>query len=146
MYTITKELKEIPMGHRLAHHHGMCRFLHGHNYKVMITVQAKELDEQGMVMDFGLFGAFQAILNGTYDHSFMMWSGDKLLHVIQASLDEEFRERIVVVPFHPTAENIARLWCGEFAKFLLDKVGKRVRIYEFLVYETENSCASVEYP
>ena len=50
--TITKILKHLPMSHRLPGHEGGCRFLHGHNYIVEVSVRSDVLDSMGMVMDF----------------------------------------------------------------------------------------------
>jgi len=37
--------------HRLEQYHGKCETLHGHTYRLRVTVEGKP-DEEGMVMDF----------------------------------------------------------------------------------------------
>ena len=52
MITITKIFK-FEASHLLPIHQGKCKNLHGHSYKLEVTVGAKQLNEQDMVMDFG---------------------------------------------------------------------------------------------
>jgi len=53
MYKARVEM-EFAAAHFLTHYHGKCENLHGHNYKVNMWVQGKELDEGGMLADFTL--------------------------------------------------------------------------------------------
>ena len=39
-------------GHALRHYRGKCENVHGHNYKVQVTVRGDELDSIGMLADF----------------------------------------------------------------------------------------------
>ncbi|MFH1619273.1 MAG: 6-carboxytetrahydropterin synthase, partial [bacterium] len=52
MHRITISLN-FCYGHRLLNHKGKCRRLHGHNAVAEITLSSENLDEQGMVADFG---------------------------------------------------------------------------------------------
>ena len=52
MFKVSRQI-EFCYGHRLLDYEGKCRHLHGHNGKVLITIEASGLDEQGMVLDFG---------------------------------------------------------------------------------------------
>ncbi len=51
MYTVTKEI-HFCYGHRLLNYEGKCRYLHGHNGRAVITIDAEQLDHRGMVLDF----------------------------------------------------------------------------------------------
>lgn len=51
MYEISVQLN-FSAAHRLRDYPGDCRRLHGHNWRVVVFVQAEELDELGMVADF----------------------------------------------------------------------------------------------
>lgn len=44
---------QFAASHFLTKYHGKCENLHGHNYKVIITITG-EVQEDGMVMDFKL--------------------------------------------------------------------------------------------
>jgi len=56
MYTVRVEAG-FAAAHFLTRYHGKCERLHGHNYKVFVTVSGTELDDGGMLLDFGLMKA-----------------------------------------------------------------------------------------
>ncbi|MCM1452374.1 MAG: 6-carboxytetrahydropterin synthase QueD [Clostridium sp.] len=88
MYYVTKRI-EISASHRLQlDYESKCRNMHGHNWIVTVHCRAKELNSNGMVTDF------------THIKAAVM---DRLDH---ACLND-------VLPFNPTAENIARWICGQ---------------------------------
>lgn len=96
---------DISCGHRVVGHEGKCRFLHGHNYRIHFTVEAKELDNVGRVVDFSVIkSVLCAWLEDNFDHKFLIWNEDPLLDALQ----EVSSESLVIVPFNPTAENIAK--------------------------------------
>ena len=69
MYTITKEfhfsaahqLDGLPPTHQ-------CARLHGHNYIVVVELQAQELDEHGFVRDYGDLAELKHYIDGFLDH------------------------------------------------------------------------------
>lgn len=52
MYELTVHGR-FAAAHSLRNFNGRCEALHGHNWKVEVTVKGSELDEAGLVMDFG---------------------------------------------------------------------------------------------
>ena len=48
MFRVTREF-HFCYGHRLLNYEGKCRYLHGHNGKAVITLEAPGLDKLGMV-------------------------------------------------------------------------------------------------
>ena len=88
MYYMTKRM-EIAGAHRLTlPYSSKCRDLHGHNWLVTVHCRAEQLDENGMVCDF-----------------------TEVKRLIHDRLDHKFLNN--VVPFNPTAENIARWICEQ---------------------------------
>ena len=51
MYRVSREI-DFCYGHRLLNYEGKCRYLHGHNGRAVITIEAPSLDHRGMVLDF----------------------------------------------------------------------------------------------
>ena len=69
MYTIAKEFN-FSASHQLASlaDGHPCARLHGHNYTVVIELQAKELSATGFVRDYRELTEFRTYLEGTVDH------------------------------------------------------------------------------
>jgi len=106
---------DICMGHRVYGHENKCSKLHGHNYRIHFEVVAKsETDAIGRVIDFSVIKSKLCDwLEIEWDHKLIMWEEDPLsaqiyLHFGSAS-------GIYIVPFNPTAENIA--------KYLVEVIG-----------------------
>lgn len=86
MYYITKTLEISAAHHLTLDYESKCTRLHGHNWKIKVCCKAKELDRNGMVCDFT---HIKSIVN-QLDH----------------------RNLNDILPFNPTAENIAH-WLTE---------------------------------
>jgi 6-pyruvoyltetrahydropterin/6-carboxytetrahydropterin synthase len=68
MFTVRAEA-EFSAAHFLAHYHGKCENLHGHNYRVRVTARGKTLDAGGMLMDFGELKKALRGVAGALDHT-----------------------------------------------------------------------------
>jgi len=68
MYFVRVEA-DFAAAHFLSHYKGKCERLHGHNYRVRIWARGGDLDEGGMLLDFGeLKGALRRVLEGLDHH------------------------------------------------------------------------------
>lgn len=101
--------------HSLPNYPGHCRNIHGHTYKLEVTVKGEINQETGMVMDF-------------YDLKSLVKE-----HVI-SKLDHCYLND--VLPCVPTAENIA-VWICQLMKV------KAPSLYQVKLWETPTSCAEV---
>ena len=98
------------MGHRVLNHRSICKGLHGHRYKAEICVEGELIDksgasEEGMVIDFAdIKRTAQKLIQDEFDHAFMVWDKDAELLVF---FKHSKGHKPVIVPFTPTAENVA---------------------------------------
>ena len=120
------------MGHRLPNHNGKCRALHGHTYKVEVTIDGAictipNAADEGMVIDFTDIKALLKQELHKLDHKFLLYENDPYAPAL-AGLPG-----IVRVSFIPTAENIAQA--------LLNALPAVTRIR---LWETPTSFAEVE--
>lgn len=96
---------DISMGHRVVGHESKCRHLHGHNYRIHFVCTAEELDALGRVIDFSEIKERLCLwLEAEWDHKLMLWSEDPLLPELERLVADD----LCVVPFNPTAEQLAR--------------------------------------
>ena len=96
---------DISVGHRVVGHENKCRHLHGHNYRIHFVCEANQLDALGRVIDFGLINdRLCQWLEEHWDHRLMIWQEDPLLPKLQRIASED----LCIVPFNPTAEQIAQ--------------------------------------
>lgn len=69
MYSVTKTF-EFEAAHHLPNYGGKCHNLHGHSYKLEVTIEGEKLDEQGMLVDFSrLKNIVNKYVVGQFDHS-----------------------------------------------------------------------------
>lgn len=109
MFAVSREI-DFCYGHRLLNYEGKCRFLHGHNGRAVITVEADKLDHRGMVLDFSdIKNVVTAWIDENLDHRMLLHNDDPMVPVLR-----EMGEPMYLLDMNPTAENIARL-IHEFA-------------------------------
>ncbi len=130
MYTVTKQI-HFCYGHRLLNYDGKCRWLHGHNGLVEISLAAEKLDERGMVYDFTIIKqVVQAWIDEHLDHKMILHRADPLVSTLQ-----EHDEPLYLLDENPTAEAIARLIYEEAAR-------QGFPVVEVRLWETPTSWAA----
>ena len=108
MYRLKKRI-EISASHSLClDYDSKCKNIHGHNWIITLYCQSESLDKNGMIIDFG---EIKKRIKDQLDHK---------------NLNE-------VLPFNPTAENIAK-WC-------VDQIESA---YKCEVQESEGNTATFE--
>lgn len=119
MYSL-KICTSFAAAHNLINYDGDCENLHGHNWKVEVTVKAKELDKSGLAIDFKVLKAETKALLGTLDH--------KYLNELEPFVENS-----------PSSENISR-YLFEKLETILNS--DNVTVHEVNVWESDNACAS----
>jgi len=147
---ITKEFS-WDMAHRLDGHNGLCNNVHGHTYKLLVTIARSngglilfDKSNEGMVTDFKIL---KKIVNNVivepFDHAFVYNKDDKDSEAIAKVLQGQIKQKIFAFPFRTTAENMA--------KYIYDELNKHFAIGEhnlvckkIILYETPTSYAEYE--
>lgn len=96
--------------HFLPDYFGKCENLHGHRWKVTVTISDKTLKEggaeDGMVCDFGMFKKIVREVVSQFDHTFLVQEGSLSKKTVECLICEGFE--LTVLPFRTTAENLAK--------------------------------------
>jgi len=127
MFEVTVE-HSFAAGHSLREYKGKCENVHGHNYRIQVTVEGEELNRIGLLVDFvELKKAVRAVCE-VLDHQFI-----------------NDLEPFTIV--NPSAENIAKyLYDNVDAMLNLSRYSPPVRISQVKVWETDTSIALYRPP
>ena len=136
MISATRE-HEICAGHRVMGHEGRCQYVHGHNYRFVMTLTAEELDGVGRVIDFSVIKSILCQwLEDNWDHRMLLKTDDPLRYTVFVY----HKQPVYTLPVNPTAENLAMYFCEDIAPGLL--LGTGVRMIECIVWETSKCYAT----
>ena len=134
---ITKEFK-FEMAHALHEYDGLCKNIHGHSYRLWVTVKGevrnqKDHKKDGMVMDFDVIKQIVKLeIIETYDHSLILNANSP-----HAAIDLSAFEKVFYFPFQPTSENLV----NDFANRIKNKLPKNVELLKVVLSETTTSFA-----
>lgn len=154
MFTCAKEV-EFDAGHRVPYHDSKCRNLHGHRYRVRLTIAAGNLAAadpnnaaSGMVLDFGdIKRALVAVVHDPHDHKLLLWEKDELLEKVGRW---DAFPGLVILPVIPTAEELARYFYHLLEAHLKESsplfADGRAWIQGLEVWETPTSLATYNPP
>jgi len=101
--------QDIDYGHRVVGHTdsvghpGKCSHYHGHSGRITFFCEAEKLDSVGRVIDFSdIKKRLCQYLEDTWDHHMLLWQEDPW-----AESMTKMDPTAVLLPFNPTAENLA---------------------------------------
>ncbi|MDX5437824.1 MAG: 6-carboxytetrahydropterin synthase [Pontibacter sp.] len=126
--------------HALLHYDGPCRRIHGHSYKLEVTVIGTPLVNQehpknGMVMDFGdLKRLVQEHVVQHFDHALILPEGTPL-DLVQAL--EKYDHRGLLTPYQPSCENMII----DFQHRIRQHLPHYAELHHLKLWETQNSFA-----
>jgi 6-pyruvoyltetrahydropterin/6-carboxytetrahydropterin synthase len=123
------------MAHALFNYAGKCRNIHGHSYKLEVTISGSPRNipgdpEDGLLVDFGELKTWvnKAVIN-EYDHSLVMKKDYS--NALNKALTENF-ERLLYVDFQPTCENLII----DFAHKIEQNLPGEVNLHHLVLHET----------
>ena len=126
------------MAHALHGYDGLCKNIHGHSYKLWVTVKGQVRNENGhvkdgMVIDFAeLKEIVKPEIIDKYDHSLVLNANSP-----HASIDLSAFEKVFYLPYQPTSENLVM----DFATIIQSKMPKRITLCKVVLSETASSFA-----
>ena len=134
---ITKEFK-FEMAHALYGYDGLCANIHGHSYKLWVTVKGEVKNKNGhtkdgMLMDFtDLKSIVKPEIVDKYDHSLVLNANSP-----HADLDLSAFNKVYYLDYQPTSENLVL----DFANFIKEQLPIGVELLKLVLSETATSFA-----
>ena len=120
--------------------------MHGHRYRFEAEIEGDIVEqsgvsEEGMLMDFSdVSSILMEHVHDVVDHAFVVYEGDELARAACELMGDE--HRTVVVPFIPTAENLAKWAFEQVEPHIRTSYGNRLRLVAMHVRETPKSIAT----
>jgi 6-pyruvoyltetrahydropterin/6-carboxytetrahydropterin synthase len=137
---ITKQFS-FETGHALYGYDGKCRNVHGHSYKLSVTVIGKPIEDtshvkHGMVIDFGdLKKIVKNEIVDIFDHATVF--NKNTPHIELAKELEDRGHNILLVDYQPTSE----MMVIDFAKKIKKHLPETIKLHSLKLQETETSFA-----
>lgn len=118
MYELSIET-QFAAAHQLRGYKGKCENMHGHNWRVQVSISSEKLNDIGIVIDFNDLKKVTNEVISALDHSYL-------------------NEVFPFTEINPSSENIAK-WIFESLKKRLED---SVKVNSITVWESENSSAT----
>lgn len=138
---LTREFS-FDMAHTLEGYDGLCRHVHGHSYRLLVTVSGlpcadASSPKYGMVMDFStLKGIVERLIIARFDHALIVRDTGEDTQLLQRM--EQKWEKVLRVNWQPTCENLI----ARFAQWIEPELPPEITLTELTLYETPRSFAS----
>ncbi|WP_338732356.1 6-pyruvoyl trahydropterin synthase family protein [Mangrovimonas cancribranchiae] len=137
---ITK-LFSFETGHALYGYDGKCKNVHGHSYKLSVTVIGKPINDTsnvkyGMVIDFGdLKKIVKEDIVDVFDHATVF--NKNTPHIELAKELQERGHNVMLVDYQPTSE----MMVIDFAKKIKKRLPDNIKLHALKLQETDTSYA-----
>ena len=132
---LSKEFR-FECAHALSGYDGKCRHIHGHSYRLYVTISGKPRalsgdPKEGMVMDFvSLKYLVNKLIIEPFDHSLLLRTNAPLCTEISTNY-----QNVMILPFQPTCEQL----CIHFASLLNGAIPTPTKLFSIRLYETSTS-------
>ncbi|RDI04405.1 6-pyruvoyl trahydropterin synthase family protein [Flavobacterium sp. AG291] len=137
---ITKQFT-FETGHALYGYDGKCKNVHGHSYKLSVTVIGEPITDPtnvkfGMVIDFGdLKKIVKEDIVDVFDHATVF--NQNTPHVELAAELKNRGHHVILVDYQPTSENMVI----DFAQKIKRRLPDNIQLHSLRLQETETSFA-----
>lgn len=137
---ITKQFT-FETGHALYGYDGKCKNVHGHSYKLSVTVIGKPITDSsnvkyGMVIDFtDLKKIVKEEIVDIFDHATVF--NQYTPHIELAKELKDRDHHVILVDYQPTSENMVI----DFAKKIKKRLPENINLFSLRLQETETSFA-----
>ena len=137
---ITKQFS-FETGHALYGYDGKCKNVHGHSYKLSVTVSGKPISDNtnvkfGMVIDFGdLKKIVKEEIVDVFDHATVF--NKNTPHIELAAELKNRGHHVILVDYQPTSE----MMVIDFAKKIKDRLPNNIHLHSIKLQETDTSFA-----
>ena len=137
---ITKQFS-FETGHALYGYDGKCKNVHGHSYKLSVTVIGTPITDTshvklGMVIDFGdLKKIVKEDIEDVFDHATVFNKNTPHLELAQEL--EKRGHNVILVDYQPTSENMVI----DFANKIKARLPENIALHSLKLKETETSYA-----
>ncbi len=134
---LTKEFR-MEIAHALDNHDGKCRNIHGHSYRLSVTVFGKPIEtigsaKEGMIMDFSdLKHLVKDNIVDVFDHALVLQQDSPFVNTVK-----ERQEKLVLFEKQPSCENMLL----NFITRLGNLLPEGVELKHMRLSETANSYA-----
>jgi 6-pyruvoyltetrahydropterin/6-carboxytetrahydropterin synthase len=137
---ITKQFS-FETGHALYGYDGKCKNVHGHSYKLSVTVIGTPITDKnnvkyGMVIDFGdLKKIVRREIVDVFDHATVF--NKNTPHIELANELKDRGHDVILVDYQPTSENMVI----DFAAKIKEHLPETIKLYSLRLQETDTSFA-----
>ncbi len=137
---ITKQFN-FETGHALYGYDGKCKNVHGHSYKLSVTVIGTPITDAshvklGMVIDFGdLKKIVKEEIVDPFDHASVFNKNTPHVELANALMDRG--HKVILADYQPTSENMVT----DFAARIKERLPKNIELYSLKLQETDTSFA-----
>lgn len=137
---ITKQFS-FETGHALFGYDGKCKNVHGHSYKLSVTVIGTPINDRsnvkyGMVIDFSdLKKIVKEEIVDQFDHATVF--NETTPHIELAKELKSRGHHIILVNYQPTSENMV----VDFSKRIISRLPENIKLFSLKLQETESSFA-----
>ena len=128
-------------GHALYGHDGLCKNIHGHSYKLFVTVIGTPISEanhakNGMVIDFkDLKTIVKSEIVDVFDHATVLNNNSP--HSELATVLSSQEHKVIRVEYQPTSENMVI----DFANRIASKLPSHIKLFKVRLNETATAYA-----